>query len=100
MSQFDTPFAKAVASLGETPESVMEALRSKGIKGYRRLAASCPIAKYLNACGFKIVTVASHAHNYKGQKDEYADEMVSLPQGVRDWIIGFDDGKYPEFYSE
>lgn len=99
MSQYDTPFAKAVASLGETPESVTEALRAKGIKGYRRLASSCPIAKYLNACGFKIVTVATHAQNYKGQEDQSPDEAVSLSQGVRDWITGFDDGKYPEFYQ-
>lgn len=99
MSQYDTPFAKAVASLGETPESVTEALRAKGIKGYRRMASSCPIAKYLNACGFKIVTVAAHAHTYRNQEDHYAEEMISLPKGVTDWIIGFDDGKYPEFYQ-
>lgn len=100
MSQFDTPFAQAVASLGDTPESVTEALKAKGIRGYRRMASSCPIAKYLNACGFKIVTVATHAQNYKGQMDEHADETVSLPQGVKEWICNFDDGKYPEFYQE
>lgn len=98
MSKYDTPFAKAVASLGETPESVTEALRAKGIQGYRRMAASCPIAKYLNACGFPLVTVASHAQKYAGQEDERADETVSLPKGVKDWIIEFDDGKHPEFY--
>jgi len=95
-----TPFEQAVASLGDTPESVTEALRAKGIKGYRRLASSCPIAKYLNACGFKIVTVATHAHNYRHPMDEYAEQAISLNKGVREWIIGFDDGKYPEFYQD
>ena len=95
-----TPFEKAVASLGKTPEEVSIALQGKGIKGYRRMASCCPVAKYLQSCGFPTVTVATHAHRYQHPKDENADEMISLPQGVREWITNFDDGKYPEFYLE
>jgi hypothetical protein len=99
MSQFDTPFAQAVAALGETPESVTEALRAKGIKGYRRMAGSCPIANYLKACGFPKVSVATDAKRYMADSED-SDESVSFPKGVRDWISSFDDGKYPEFYVE
>lgn len=100
MSQFDTPFAKAVASLGETPKQVSEALQARGIKGYRQIASRCPIAHYLNACGFPHVTVATYAHRYSTSKAENAEEMVSLPKVVKDWIYDFDNGKYPEFYQE
>ena len=98
MSQFDTPFVKAVKSLGETGESVMAALREKGVKGYRSQCSRCPVANYLKACGFTDVTVAGHANRYNRSDD--SDESILLPLGVRDWIAQFDQGKYPEFYQE
>lgn len=94
-----TPFEQAVASLGTTPEEVSIALQSKGIKGYRRMASCCPVAKYLNACGFPSVTVANHAQKYENGVD-MADETISLSQGVKDWIGNFDAGAYPQFYLE
>lgn len=100
MSQFDTPFAQAVKSLGETPESVTEALRAKGIKGYRCRASCCPVANYLKACGFPEVSIGSRALRFSGPTASDSDEQVSLPSGVRDWISQFDDGGYPEFYQE
>lgn len=94
-------FLEAIKSLGQTPEEVTLALREKGIKGYRQMASSCPIARYLNACGFPRVTVASSAKRYQNEfveKEHDAEESVSLPKGVQDWITRFDDGQYPEFY--
>jgi hypothetical protein len=68
------------------------------IKGYRMRAGSCPIARYLNACGFPIVTVCTSAKRYQdGSKDSEAEESVYLPQGVHEWIMKFDNGHYPEF---
>lgn len=95
---FDTPFAQAVKSLGETPESVTEALRSKGIKGYRRQCSRCPVANYLKACGFTDVTVSAYANRYS--KSDDSDEAIKLPQGVQNWIAQFDAGQHQEFWQE
>ena len=100
MSMFDTPFAQAIDSLGTTPESVTEALRAKGIKGYRQMASSCPVARYLVACGFPSVTVATSAKRYRTGHTDNSEESVSLNRGVQQWIRNFDDGMYPEFYLE
>lgn len=92
-------FEQAVKSLGETPEEVLLALREKGVKGYRRMAGSCPVAKYLNACGFPNVTVCTSAKCYRdGSKEADSEQSIYLPSGVQKWICDFDDGKYPEFY--
>src|SRR5512135_1878764 len=99
MSQFDTPFAQAIDALGQTPESVTAKMREMGIKGYRRMAGSCPVARYLWACGFPRVTVSSSARRYRDSRDD-SEESVSLNVGVKQWICDFDDGKYPEFYLE
>jgi hypothetical protein len=97
-NQFDTPFALAVKGLGETVESVTEALRSKGIKGYRRMCSQCPVANYLKACGFTDITVSTFANRYS--KSDDSDESIELPKGVQAWIHQFDDGQHQEFWQE
>lgn len=93
-------FLEAIQTLGETPESVMTALREKGIKGYRQMAGDCPVARYLKAMGFAHVTVASTASCYLNPECHNADETHHLPAGVKQWITDFDSGKYPEFHLE
>lgn len=100
MSQFDTPFAAAVRSLGDTPSSVAEALKTKNIKGYRNRASVCPVANYLKSFGYTDVSVGMAAHRFSGPTADDSDESVSLPEGVKEWIRNFDDGQYPEFYQE
>lgn len=89
-------FIEAINTLGDSPESVSAKLQEMNIKGYKRQAGFCPIAKYLNACGFPDVTVSSLAMRY-GKDRHVADEVVPLPLGVQAWIRNFDDDKYPEF---
>lgn len=91
-------FLEAVDSLGVTSEEVLIALRAKGIKGYRQSASQCPIAKYLNACGFPKVTVCTSAKYYGERSQDWSEQSISLPPGVVKWTIDFDNGKYPEFY--
>ncbi len=92
-------FLEAIKSLGETPEEVTLALQAQGIKGYRQMASSCPVARYLNACGFPHVTVSTSAKRYRdGSKESESEESVYLCAGVQEWIRRFDDGEYPEFY--
>lgn len=96
-----TPFEQAIAALGNTPEQVTAVLRAKGIKGYRCSAGRCPVANYLKSCGFPQVTVATSAKCYRDERCEsQVEESVQLNAGVRNWIIGFDDGAFPEFYQQ
>ena len=100
MANFQTPFEQAIRAWGDTPEQVTEVLRSKGIKGYRMSAGRCPIANYLKSCGFPQVTVATSAKRYRDVSPEsQSEESISLPPGVRSWVMDFDDGKYPEFHQ-
>lgn len=91
---------EAMQALGTTPESVTAKLRENGIKGYRRLAHSCPIAKYLNKCGFADVTIGTTANIFNGPTSHTSDESYILPDGVKVWVQNFDDGMYPEFWLE
>lgn len=90
---------EAIKALGTTPESVTVKLREVGVKGYRRICHSCPIAKYLNACGFSEVTIGTTANTFRNGSDA-SDESYILPDGVKVWVQNFDDGMYPEFYLE
>ena len=96
-------FEEAIAALGTTPEQVTDKLREMGIKGYRRMAGSCPIAKYLNACGFHLVTVCNSARRYDHFRSAtqarqcHASETILLPPAIKNWILDFDNYHYPEF---
>lgn len=90
-------FSEAVASLGTTPEEVTAVLRAKGIKGNSCVASSCPVAKYLESCGFASVTVCKEACRYTSRSENEPVERLLLPEGVQQWIRKFDDGQYPEF---
>lgn len=91
-------FQEAIQALGTMPEQVTNKLREMGIKGYRSSAGRCPVANYLKACGFPEVTVACHAKRYPNEDvRERAAEVVALPDGVKQWIRDFDDGKLSEF---
>lgn len=91
---------EAMQALGTTPESVTAKLREKGIRGYRRIAHSCPLAKYLKQeCQREDATIGTSANLYKGGSLN-PDESYILPDGVKVWVQEFDDGKHPEFYPD
>ena len=90
-------FLEAVNSLGKTPKNVTQVLREKGIKGYRNCKLACPIARYLNACGFSYVTVAGSANHYRDDSEAELVQSFCLPMGVQAWIADFDMGRCPEF---
>lgn len=93
-------FQEAVQSLGTTPEQVEAKLRASHIRGSRRSAGYCPIARYLKSCGFTDVTVSDKVRLYNSTSGKApAIEVVSLPEGVKQWIMDFDAGKHNEFWG-
>lgn len=91
---------EAIKALGTTQDEVTAKLKESGIKGYRRMASSCPIAKYLNGCGFPFVTVGGYVNVYASNSSQDAEYTYHLPHAVRMWALDFDAGYYPEFYLE
>jgi hypothetical protein len=91
-------FLEAVQSLGQTQESIMQVLREKGIKGTSCRPGSCPIARYLNSCGFPSVSVGhTSAYYYHYDGNTRVGELVDFPPEVGKWIFIFDHGGYSEF---
>ena len=90
-------FIEAINALGSSPESIATKLREMGIKGYKCSAGNCPVAKYLNACGFPEVTVSYRVSRYPNHATHTPEETVYLQEGVQEWIRRFDDGQFPEF---
>lgn len=80
---------QALASLGESAETVAQELRRKKITGLRCSSYECPIAVFLEretGCRFSAGTLNA----YSGRS------TVDLPGAVSDFIVKFDMGCYPE----
>jgi hypothetical protein len=84
-----------LASLGDTPDSVADHLRSLDIKGKSTSACLCPIANYIRSQGFGGVSVnhMTVVVNIAGSGIRPPIE-VRTPRPVRAFIQRFDDGVY------
>ena len=99
-----TPFETAIAAFGATPETIMATLSGKGIRGNRHSCTTCPVARYLNACGFPVVSAGLYVRHYPSHAERDAaippTETVLLSKVLRTWMNDFDEGAYPEFEEE
>ncbi len=94
-------------SLGNTPDTVARTLYDLGIRMPANRVVSrsrcCPISQYVASHvpkGCVVVTVAGAA--YIHAPGVFVDGNVSVrnPEPVVDFIIDFDNGKYPELVEE
>jgi hypothetical protein len=83
-----------LAALGETPEQVADFLKSRGVKGSTYNVYSCPIANYLNSLNHKVAGVSCGSIRF-----EYGRE-IDTPPVVGQFIVDFDQSKYPELIKE
>jgi hypothetical protein len=80
---------QALAALGGTSRQIAFTLLHKGIRGERESMTCCPIANYLQHCGFSNVAV--------GLTDvDVMSNTEYLPMPVRDFIFDFDRFGYPD----
>lgn len=86
---------RQLASLGDTPEDVAEALTAKGIKGVPTVAGKCPVARYLEDLNGEPFTVFFNA-NWELEKHTREDNRVEVPAAVFNFIGEFDSGIYPD----
>lgn len=99
-SKIDT----ALAKLGETSEDVAKTLSSLGIKGVRTNSRKCLIANFINHIDLAIpdYDLVLSPPYLICRIDCYQDGsrifwvQRPLPGGVRQFIIDFDNGNYPD----
>ena len=84
---------EALTALGSEQESIANYLRVNNIKGYRCKSHMCPIATYLDRCGFKDVQIGGQVAWHGGG---YARQWEPLSMALIQFIKSFDAGQYPE----
>lgn len=91
---------EALKRLGDSEAAVAKALLEGCYLGRREDACRCPIARYLEACGFEdpCVDQTSIAVVTPNGLDAVDDE--SFPLAVRDFIGAFDDGHHPDLIAD
>jgi hypothetical protein len=83
--------AALLDGLGQTADEVAEFLQGQGCMGIRGHPHLCPVAHYLARMHGEHCAVASHI-----VVNETHRAVVDTPPAVRDFIVRFDAGDYPE----
>jgi hypothetical protein len=90
--------AKLLDDLGHDADAVANALRSQEIRGIRHAVRQLnPICRYIqkNAVGITQATIRSKELLVLTFSDERRQEL-QLPAGVKDFLVAFDRGAYPD----
>ncbi len=78
--------------VGRTAHSVYRQLKADGIQGERG-SFSCPIGEYLISKGHDGPEVTSL---HVAVCSDYGEIVVDIPSAVAQFILNFDQGKYPD----
>jgi hypothetical protein len=84
--------------MGKTADEVSLFLKAKGITGRKRDSLHCPVANYLISQGGH--PEASIYGNYIAPDYVQTPTEVLTPKPVYNFILDFDEGKYPELESQ
>lgn len=92
---------KEIKKLGETPDEIAQALKRRGIKGYKGVFDSCPIANFVSKkVDVDNICVEGDILTFEERMDEY-EFHVRIPnrEPIRQFISNFDNGYY-DFLEE
>lgn len=78
-------------SLGNTKDEVAASLKERNITGYPGVGQSCPIAMFVKSAADTDYCSAGDEHIYFD-----FGYSVETPEAIGEFIISFDEGKYPE----
>lgn len=102
----DAGVAEAIAALGTTPNAVAESLSREALVGKPRDDCGCPVALYLQAVIEEHPRAGIYHDDHwfacvwsKG-RGRNAELTVNLPDAVRDFVLAFDRGEYPDLIEE
>lgn len=98
--------AEALSTLGTTPNTVAEILSREALVGKPQDDCGCPVALYLQAVieGHPRAGIYHDDHWFacvwRRDRPDNADLTVDLPDAVRDFVLAFDRGEYPDLIEE
>lgn len=77
-------------------------LTAKGVTGTPGQARSCPVAHYLKSAHLVDILVFSriYAGYEDGEPEEFSVPVMNTPYTVREFILKFDEGKFPELIGK
>lgn len=85
--------AVELARLGDTAAAVASSLHAAGATGSRGQAILCPLAMYISrVTGHDCQATSYFIH----LADQPGNDTVPLPDGVREFVVAFDNGYYSE----
>ena len=91
---------KELLNEGKSTEQIAAALREKGVKGYRKEARDCPIARFLKEeLGLLRCNVSATAieGRYEDDGEFYMVTHGVEWRGFHNFLYEFDNGSLPEF---
>lgn len=77
--------------LGSSADEVADRLAALGFKGRRNATGECPLARYLTETLRRRVCVGT----IEVYPDPGGENAFPLPLACRDFVAGFDEGKWP-----
>jgi len=86
-----------LTALGSSADEVAASLARRGIRGDRHECASCPVARYLRRfawCSHVEIGGTKTRRPYAMVSHRGSKAIARLPDAVRDFVLGFDDGRY------
>ena len=102
--QIEQRVTSLLQSLGDDADAVAATLAWEGVTGFRSQSRNCAIARYLGAVvgadpGVGVITVTQTAVCISGIHWWSPKVRRSLPHAIRQFIIGFDTGRYPQLVA-
>jgi len=79
-------------ALGNSSSEISKSLSDKNITGSKCESAYCPVANYLISIGYSMPEVSQETIIVRLKEDH----TINTPIELIDFILEFDDGKYPE----
>ena len=90
------PYFDKLAAL-PTPEAIRDFLIAEGVRGCKHAPESCALAAYMTANSEIDVSVGYNYIVTYGSCDDALGETLAPPTpAMRDFIVRFDNGEYPE----
>jgi hypothetical protein len=93
---FDLAIQNALDELGKNHIQVASKLSSLGVVGFRMSSKQCPVALYLRSKGCYFNSLSQVSISFSDTILDDEDSVMETPLAIRDFILRFDQGFYPD----
>lgn len=81
-------------TLPKTKDEIASLLKERGIKGQKSKCYYCPVANLLKQEGFNASVTPAYVRDWRKVGNGVSELPIS--EGVREFVIAFDNSEYPE----